>query len=46
MYCGESNPTVTNCLFIDNGAPFGGGMYNVAAQPTITIASSIGKATN
>jgi hypothetical protein len=36
MYCGESNPTVTNCLFIDNGAPFGGGMYNVAAQPTIT----------
>ena len=31
----DSNSTVINCLFIDNRAPFGAGMYNYYADTTI-----------
>ena len=35
----NSNPTMTNCKFIDNNAGFGGGMYNNNSSPILTNCS-------
>ena len=32
----NSNPTMTNCIFRDNNAGFGGGMYNNSSSPILT----------
>ncbi len=32
----NSNPTITNCRFTANNAPFGSGMYNTGSSPTVT----------
>jgi hypothetical protein len=32
----SSSPTVTDCVFTANTAPFGGGMFNVNSSPTVT----------
>jgi hypothetical protein len=36
MLNNNSDPTVTNCVFIWNKAPSGGGMYNTNSSPTVT----------
>ena len=42
IYCENSSPTLTNCIFsdntaatFDNTAAFGGGMYNKSSSPTL-----------
>ncbi len=36
MYNGQSNPTITECIFTNNTANDGGGMYNTDSDPTLT----------
>jgi endonuclease/exonuclease/phosphatase family metal-dependent hydrolase len=36
MYCENSSPTVTNCMFIVNFAVDGGGMFNYNSDPNVT----------
>jgi len=41
MYCGEyAQPTVTNCVFQENSASLGGGLY-IESSPTLTNCSFI-----
>ncbi len=39
MYCENSSPTVTQCIFTGNDAKNGGGMCNRAASPTLVNCS-------
>jgi hypothetical protein len=44
MYNGGSNPTVTNCTFSGNTAPFGSGMFNYNSSPAVTNCTFSGNA--
>ncbi len=40
----NSNPTITNCTFTANAAPFGAGMYNSGSSPTVINCTFSGNA--
>ena len=42
MYNESSDPTVTDCLFVNNVAGFGGGMYSTGSSPTLSHCTFIG----